>query len=310
MTQARPTKPQQTARTAGRPTGRPATDPAEGLAACPSSFLMHRNYLQRLLAQYTNALHKTRNVAHLHLYAQRKGNKRYYYARMRQNSTIRKIYLGTKDNLTVQQLQRRRLLQKLVSNTEADLKALEQLIAKYRSTDPAPVMSGLPGTYHMELSTLFPGGMRRDISAELLQHHGMQLLERKKPLHPEHKTQRAATGERVRSKSEMTIVNCVFSRGIAHLYEPLLLYIIKETGKKVFLAPDLILISPIDGSLLIWEHWGLLGKPGYLERNMNKLKDYQAAGFTPGNNLIITSDTLNGDLDSYQIERILDAWFK
>lgn len=280
-----------------------------GTAACPSSILLHREYLQRLLAQYTRALHRTRNVAHLHLLSHRRGARRYYYARMRQNNIIRRIYLGTKDNPTVQQLQRRRLLQELVSNIEADLKALDELIAAYRSTDTVSVMNTLPDTYCMDLSSLFPIDMRQRISNELLQHYGLQLIERKKPLHPEHKTQRTATGIWVRSKSEVAIVNSVFSRSIVHIYEPLLLRTIKETGQKVFLAPDLLLVSPIDGSLIIWEHWGLLSKPGYLERNMSKMKDYHAAGFTPGNNLIITSDTRDGDLDSFQIERILNAWF-
>ncbi len=280
-----------------------------GIAACPPSILLHREYLRKLLAQYTNALRRTRNVAHLHLLSHRRGSRRYYYARMRQKDTVRRIYLGTKDNPTVQQLQRRRLLQELVSNTEADLKALDELIEIYRSTDTVSVMNALPGTYSMDLSTLFPADMQQRISNQLLQQHGLQLIERKKPLHPEHKTQRTASGIWVRSKSEVVIVNCVFARAIIHIYEPLLLRTIKETGQKIFLAPDLLLVSPADGSLILWEHWGLLNTPGYLERNMEKMKDYHAAGFTPGNNLIITSDTRDGELDSYQVERILNAWF-
>lgn len=278
--------------------------------ACPPAFLQHRNYLERLLTQYTSALQRTRNVAHLHLLSNCCGTRRYYYARMKQNGTTRRIYLGTKDNPTVQQLQRRRILQELVANAEADLKALDELIAAYRTTDPSAVINGLPKTYHIDLSTLFPPDMRYAVGKELLLRHNIQLLERKEPLHPEHLIHRTASGILVRSKSEVIIVNSVFSRVIAHLYEPLLLFVNQKTGEKIFLAPDLLLVSPLDGSLILWEHWGLLSKPGYLERNVEKLKDYQAAGFTPGNNLIITSDTLDGDLDSYQIERILDAWFK
>ena len=51
--------------------------------------------------------------------------------------------------------------------------------------------------------------------------------------------------------------------------------------------PDFI-IHKKDGSIVIWEHAGLLENDEYAQRFSKKLKIYEQAGFTRQNNLIIT----------------------
>lgn len=300
-------------------------DPNAGRNALtpPASDLAHiLQHLQRLADRYRNMHRQTRRVAHLRLHAYEQSGRRYYCARTKQNGKWMDSYLGTAAHPAVRQLQKRRLLEELISSIEQDIRILEQCAAGLKPIQPDAVMAALPKAYQADAFELLapagtgkgsgpdgtngygPGHPAFAMARDLLAAHDMRLLQRKKELHPEHLTHRTARGQLVRSKSEVVIANSLFARELPYLNEPLIEF------RGAFLAPDFLILSPYDYFIVLWEHWGLLGKPGYLERNMNKLKDYQAAGFTPGNNLIITSDTLNGDLDSYQIERILDAWFK
>lgn len=302
-------------------------DADKALLAPPASDLMRiLQYLQRIAARYRSMHRQTRRVAALRLHAYEKNGKRYYCARTKQDGKWKDSYLGTARHPVVRQLQKRRLLEKLISNIEQDIRLLETCIAELKPIQPDVIMAAIPKAYQADPLELLShaakgaygydngssggdGGYGPDHPAfamvhDLLAAHDMRLLQRKKELHPEHLTHRTARGQFVRSKSEVVIANSLFARELLYLNEPLIEF------RGSFLAPDFLILSPHDYSIVFWEHWGLLSKPGYLERNVEKLKDYQAAGFTPGNNLIITSDTLDGDLDSYQIERILDAWFK
>ena len=295
----------------------------------PRELLSLQNQLRGICQNYRAALNQTRSVAHLQLATKVSKGRRYYEARMLRQNQYHRISLGTADNPTVQKLQARRFLQVMIGNLEHDIALLEKTIDKYLPTDPDAVMAELPLAYRTDPARLLlpvisltadsgvesnagaatkdNGDMQTDIflkaAAIQLAQRGIRLLKRKKELHPEHLTQRTAKGPLVRSKSEVVISNSLFARSIPYLNEPLL-----AIGNTL-LAPDFLIFSPKNASFYLWEHWGLMDKPGYLERNINKMKDYHAAGFTPGNNLIITSDTQNGDLDSYQVERILNAWF-
>ncbi len=284
----------------------------------PRELISLYRQLDGICQNYRTALNQTKSVAHLRLATKVSRGRRYYEARMRRQDQPRRIPLGTAENPTVQKLQARRLLQALINNLEYDMALLEKTIPRYRPTDPDVVMAGLPLAYQADPAKLFTitygtnslspadgssGSPLQQIAKEQLAAHGIRLLQRTRPLHPEHLTQRTAKGPLVRSKSEVVISNSLFARNLPYLNEPLI-----AIGNAM-LAPDFLIFSPRDVSFYLWEHLGLLAKPGYLESNLEKLRDYQTAGFTPGNNLILTSDTTDGDLDSYRIERILDLWF-
>lgn len=52
-----------------------------------------------------------------------------------------------------------------------------------------------------------------------------------------------------------------------------------------------------DGSLLSWEHCGLVGDPSYMFKHKRKLEQYEEYGIVPWRNLIVTYDDEKGNID-------------
>lgn len=90
-------------------------------------------------------------------------------------------------------------------------------------------------------------------------------------------------GDLVASKSEEMIANLLFSRGIRYEYEkPLMI-------GQWHLKPDFTVWRK-DGTMLIWEHAGLMHVEEYARKFREKLRVYESAGFVPQRNLIVTVD--------------------
>lgn len=116
-----------------------------------------------------------------------------------------------------------------------------------------------------------------------------------------HKTK---NGIMVRSKSEVIIANMLCDNGIDDfLYEAKL-----ELGD-TYKLPDFTFKDAASGSYIIWEHLGMLGNEDYKRAWEEKKKIYAANGFTEENgNLIVTSDALDGGIDSQEIQRKIDEY--
>ena len=113
--------------------------------------------------------------------------------------------------------------------------------------------------------------------------------------------------ERVRSKSELIIADELYRYGIPYRYEKPL--ILENRGRPVKFRPDFTIMNKTGGKILIFEHLGMLDKPDYVEKNINKIDIYEKNGFLLGDNLIVTHETgktplSRGVLDSY-IEKYL-----
>ena len=59
--------------------------------------------------------------------------------------------------------------------------------------------------------------------------------------------------------------------------------------------PDFTIKHPRTGELIIWEHFGLLNEPGYVQKMIDKIKLYMKHGFVPFKTFIITFETDIGD---------------
>ena len=90
-------------------------------------------------------------------------------------------------------------------------------------------------------------------------------------------------GEQVASKSEVIIANLLYSYGIEYEYEKVL--VINGYSYK----PDFTIWRK-DGTMLLWEHAGLMDDPEYVKKFENKLVQYQSIGFTQAEKLIVTYD--------------------
>lgn len=113
--------------------------------------------------------------------------------------------------------------------------------------------------------------------------------------HPENLTYKTNCGIYVRSKSEMIIADILYEYGIMFLYEP------KLTFGTTVVHPDFLIIRN-DGSIFIWEHFGLLDNPDYKKQTEWKIDLYGKNGFKQHTNLICTYES---DILTKKILRII-----
>lgn len=72
------------------------------------------------------------------------------------------------------------------------------------------------------------------------------------------------------------------------------------------IIPDFVIMTK-SGKKFYWEYVGLISNPEYLKRHMQKLELYARAEITMWNNLIVTYDDENGNLDATIIEGLIRA---
>jgi hypothetical protein len=138
-----------------------------------------------------------------------------------------------------------------------------------------------------------------ELEAELRQPDAPQpVVEPSRPFRPEGLKHRTDRGEKVRSKSEVIIANCLHGLGVGYFYERALT---AKDGST--LLPDFTVFDS-ERQPILWEHLGMLHEEAYAQRWQEKLSCYQANGFTVGVNLFITRDEPDGSLDSMKISRV------
>ena len=111
-------------------------------------------------------------------------------------------------------------------------------------------------------------------------------------------------GERVRSKSEVIIANALFHAGIPYRYEcPL-----KLGGKTLY--PDFRILKLSTRTEIIFEHFGMLDDPEYLDVFLKKLDFYAFNGLLPGRGLIYTQESSSHPLDTRVLQVIIDTYLR
>lgn len=107
-------------------------------------------------------------------------------------------------------------------------------------------------------------------------------------------------GEQVASKSELIIANVLYALGVKYEYEK------EMTIDGVTYKPDFTIWRP-DGSVVLWEHAGLMDNASYAWDFQQKLRKYQTAGFRQGLNLIVTADD-NGAFSAGEARRMVEIY--
>lgn len=110
--------------------------------------------------------------------------------------------------------------------------------------------------------------------------------------YPDKLLYRTKSGIMVRSKSEKIIADMLYEYGLPFRYE----CGIECDGE--YLWPDFV-IRKKNGEIVIWEHMGLMSRPDYYYKNIEKIKKYRSVGFVQHKNLICTWEE-----DLYDIEEL------
>lgn len=111
-------------------------------------------------------------------------------------------------------------------------------------------------------------------------------------------------GERVRSKSEVFIGNALYLQNVPYLFE-----------RQIYLngygnvLPDFTVLDVKTRRTVIWEHFGRLDDPDYVEKNLRKINAYLKNGYIIGETLILTFESGQQPLNTTFIDRIIEHYF-
>lgn len=119
---------------------------------------------------------------------------------------------------------------------------------------------------------------------------------------------RTRKGIAVRSKSELIISDLLFAKGIEFEYERRL---VGKDGS--WRSPDFTIEDDTTGTMIYWEHLGMLQRPSYKKKWEAKLEWYRSNGVLPHTEgggpkgvLVTTEDGADGSISSSDIEALVD----
>lgn len=111
-------------------------------------------------------------------------------------------------------------------------------------------------------------------------------------------------GERYRSKSELLIANALKEAGIPFRYECRL--DLKGYGP---VYPDFTVLNKRTRNVFYHEHLGMMEKPDYIIKNLQKINAYEKNGFMQGKQLILTFESEYVNFDMNIINKIIKEFY-
>ena len=177
---------------------------------------------------------------------------------------------------------------------DRDLHALDFATKKYRPIDERSIMEKFIEKYPELEGEIYRNAF--DAEAWKRSFTGIENY------HPDSLKHTAADGSKKRSKNEIYIAS-----RLDH-YNQIYVYDCNPGIAGLNRALDFIILRLRDYKILYWEHFGMMDVPSYRIDNKQKLKEYEAVGIVPWDNLIITYDTLEGGLRAELIEAAIKGW--
>ena len=206
------------------------------------------------------------------------------------------IYLGNGSDRRVKLKQLHYLLKLSIETINNNIKLEKQFLKKYRNADPNYIAELAPKAYRAGIEFLPQvAGMIN------IKKWANEPYERKF-IHIEHLGHTAKNGTLMRSKSEVLIANALIDKGVPFRYEE------KTLIGGIEVSPDFKPFIKKKNRTIIWEHAGMMSNPEYREKFLKKLELYFTNGYKPWRDLILTFDDENGNIDSLEIDNIIDSF--
>lgn len=111
-----------------------------------------------------------------------------------------------------------------------------------------------------------------------------------------------AKGDRVRSKTEVLIANLLSEYGISYKYE----HPLKMKGFTIY--PDFTILRNADRHIIYWEHFGMMDNPAYCDKVLMKMNQYIFNDIFPGDNLLMTFETMHVPVNTKILERMIQQY--
>ena len=215
-----------------------------------------------------------------------KGKNRYYHQKKSKDGTTMRKYINDSNKDLAVALAQKAFFRSVLSDRKNELECVEKYLKARVCVDY--------GTYLDENSRY----------KKLLVGNNWDNEEYdRNPSHPENLIVKAPKGELVRSKSEALIANALFDAGIPYRYECRL-----DVGG-VYIYPDFMVRIEKENKILLWEHFGKMDDPDYLQKVIRKMSLYVRNGYYPGKNLIATYESMADPLTVDVVQKIISDNF-
>ena len=201
------------------------------------------------------------------------------------------MYIPKKDKQFAELLAKKRYLSLLLDDLYREKDAIDYYL-RHHKTSRAEDMLIKESEYQKLLSSTF-----KSHSQEILEWKNSQYQTNNK--YPEKRIYKTASGNMVRSKSEVLIDMALYMNNIPFRYECELCL------GEVVLYPDFTLKHPETGRVRYWEHFGRMDDEKYAKHAAERLKVYIEHGITPNIDLIITCETQEHPLDYEMVEKVV-----
>ena len=251
-------------------------------------------YLEMLLNDYRNRLRREKQELRrlpdgdLHF---RKQNGKMNYVHFLHGADGTDIKTGiTRDPDMLSKLSRKKYLQHSIKTLTSEIARLENFISARIEPTPQNILNMLPPKFQtLDEDLFFPQRkFCRDWTSE-------PYAQNTKNLHE--KIHLTSKGLRVRSKSELIIIEKLYEHIVPVRYDSLIYFKGKE------FSPDFTF--PPHFRYRYWEHCGMMGTKSYRDYNKYKISVYEKMGIVPWKNLIITYDYYDGGINAAEIESII-----
>lgn len=259
--------------------------------------------MRELLSSITGEL-KQMPEGYLNCYSS-EGKNYYTHILYDENGRVRKGINRNRE--LVSKLARKDYLLQMQSAAENNTLLLHKLLAQYQSMAPEDIRKLMNSASQKLPDSMFlADGKIRELTdpknekAVRMEVHRIwaQQPYNQSTYKPEEKIHLTSSGIYVRSKSEAVIEEKLFDYDLPHRYE----MVIMLDGKEY--APDFT-FRDADGKLFFWEHAGMMNDVHYVRRHLNKMSVYERKGIVPWNNLIVTYDTVDGAINTAEIDSII-----
>ncbi len=226
-----------------------------------------------------------------------KGYRSFYY---KDKTGSKRRYIKAAEADLLRSITQGKLLNEQKSILFRNIKNLEWLLDNICDYDTDSIMKGLPKTYQQAAEYL-----DKALCEEVC-------IQSESTKNPEGLNVICSNGLKVRSKNEMTICEMLLLYGIEFRYEAALelsKITVRDDGTAVMVKkivyPDFTIFLP-DGTVIYWEHFGMLDKEDYRNSFAEKMLLYYDNDIYPPKNLIITMDGPGKGFDNQAIKRIIE----
>lgn len=201
-------------------------------------------------------------------------------------------------------LRRRWCVEKSIRLLDKNIVALENLLKKYATFHPNCILDQMPKSY--KTRTWYFDGVPSKSKKDDRQYRQyvpipfqiptVRTTQGAQDYRTEGLTVDTGLGFKVRSKSEALIAFILSKHGLHFQYEPTV-----SVNRKIY-RPD-FLIFDAEGTMVVWEHFGMMHDEKYASAAGKKVADYLVAGYEIGKTLIITSEMQTAVLDVLLVEQ-------